>query len=188
MANSYVGVPLPHPPPHEGWRYHLGEILDPPLVTPLPTPGVGALSLGNRSTSELHIFVTQNWSLLFRQMPWFLPPANEVCEGYVFTGVCLSTRGGGRAWLLPGGLHGIRRDTEIRSMSGRYASYWNAFLFLCKICDGLCFIGFFLFYTRGLCKLQRKLLSSMIAPLRCKNSLLIITKSCVAEIIFPKAK
>ena len=38
-----------------------------------------------------------------------LPPANEVCEGYVFTGVCLSTRGpcldaqgGGRAWLLPG--------------------------------------------------------------------------------------
>ena len=23
----------------------------------------------------------------------FLPPANEVCEGYVFTGVCLSTRG-----------------------------------------------------------------------------------------------
>ena len=27
-----------------------------------------------------------------------------------------------------GGVHGIRRDTEIRSMSGRYASYWNAFL------------------------------------------------------------
>ena len=24
----------------------------------------------------------------------FLPPANEVCEGYVFTGVCLSTWGG----------------------------------------------------------------------------------------------
>ena len=36
---------------------------------------------------------------------------------------------GGHAWLLPGGVHGIRRDTEIRSMSGRYASYWNAFLF-----------------------------------------------------------
>ena len=26
----------------------------------------------------------------------FLPPANEVCEGYVFTGVCLSTVGGMR--------------------------------------------------------------------------------------------
>ena len=38
---------------------------------------------------------------------------------------------GGCAWLLPrGGMHGIWRDTEIRSMSGRYASHWNAFLFL----------------------------------------------------------
>ena len=31
-----------------------------------------------------------------------LPPANEVCKGYVFTGVCLFTRGtwvaGGNAW------------------------------------------------------------------------------------------
>ena len=33
-----------------------------------------------------------------------LPPANEVCEGYVFTGVCLSTGGGGLAWLV-GGVH-----------------------------------------------------------------------------------
>ena len=45
---------------------------------------------------------------------------------------------GGCAWLLPGGMHGcsqggvhgIQRDMEIRSMSGRYASYWNAFLYL----------------------------------------------------------
>ena len=27
-----------------------------------------------------------------------LPPANEVCKGYVFTGVRLSSGGGGRAW------------------------------------------------------------------------------------------
>ena len=39
-----------------------------------------------------------------------LTPANEVCEGYVFTGVCLSTGGGGgvcsggHAWQ--GGIHG----------------------------------------------------------------------------------
>ena len=138
-----------------------------------------------------------------------LPPANEVCEGYVFTGVCLSTwggaggmhgcSGGGCAWLLQGacmvapggGMHGCSGGAcvvahwggmcgcsrggmhgcsgghvwllwggmrgcsgghawllrgacvvalgggggmhgffdEIRSMSGRYASYWNAFLF-----------------------------------------------------------
>ena len=133
-----------------------------------------------------------------------LPPANEVCEGYVFTGVCLSKPGGGgRVWFYLGGMHGfigghawfylgggmrgfirgacmvlfggvgmrgfIRGAcivlfggvpcyysegacvvlfgghawfysggrawffqffgyNEIRSMSGRYASYWNAFL------------------------------------------------------------
>ena len=101
----------------------------------------------------------------------FLPPANVVCEGYIFTGVCDSVkrggawllRGGGRAWLLRGGGGGVRGCSqgghawllgpgghawflpggacvvfpwggacigydEIRSMSGRYASYWNAFL------------------------------------------------------------
>ena len=59
--------------------------------------------------------------------------------------VCLSTGGGGggacmagghvwwgRAWwgghVWQGGMHG--RYHEIRSMSGRYASYWNAFLLI----------------------------------------------------------
>ena len=37
--------------------------------------------------------------------------------------------GGGVVARRGGGMHGIRRDTEIRSKSGRYASYWNAFLF-----------------------------------------------------------
>ena len=32
----------------------------------------------------------------------YLPPANEACEGYVFTGVFLSTRGAGLP-LVPGG-------------------------------------------------------------------------------------
>ena len=123
-----------------------------------------------------------------------LPPANEVCEGHVFTGVCLSTLGGGMrgcsggvCMVAPGGVHGCSRgacvvapgggicgflrgacmvfpgghawllpegghawllpgvcawffqggacvgNDEIRSMSGRYASYWNAFLFLTEI-------------------------------------------------------
>ena len=45
----------------------------------------------------------ETWNLcVCLQQPSFLPPANEVCEGYVFTGVCLST-GGGHAWLLRGG-------------------------------------------------------------------------------------
>ena len=41
----------------------------------------------------------ENWSTFTYSQTLgndFLPPANEVCEGYVFTGVCLST-GGGRA-------------------------------------------------------------------------------------------
>ena len=37
-----------------------------------------------------------------------LPPASEVCEGYDFTGVCLSTPGeGGHAWFYLGGMHGF---------------------------------------------------------------------------------
>ena len=86
-----------------------------------------------------------------------LPPANEVCEGYIFYtcvsfcprgGACIVGRGcawwggglciagghvwqGGHAWW--NGMRGtppqILRDTVILSMSGRYASYWNAFLF-----------------------------------------------------------
>ena len=39
-----------------------------------------------------------------------LPPANEVCEGYVFTGVCLST-GRGVSAPLHAGIHTPRADT-----------------------------------------------------------------------------
>ena len=61
-------------------------------------------------------------------------------------GACVVAPGGGHAWLLPGGAcvvapggacvvapegGGVRGFfDEIRSMSGRYASYWNAFLLL----------------------------------------------------------
>ena len=72
---------------------------------------------------------------------WLLRGGMHGCSG----GVCMAAVGGyawllpgGHAWLLQGGMHGcsrggirgIWRDTEIRSMSGRYASYWNAFLLL----------------------------------------------------------
>ena len=51
-------------------------------------------------------------------------------------GVCVVAPGGA-CMVAPGGVHGcsgggmcwIQQDTEIRSMSRRYASYWNAFLF-----------------------------------------------------------
>ena len=45
---------------------------------------------------------------------------------------CVVAPGGvhGCSW---GGVHGIWQDTEIRSMSGRYASYWNVFLLHVRI-------------------------------------------------------
>ena len=82
----------------------------------------------------------------------FLPPANEVCECYIFTGVRLSTGGlcrGVSVWggLCPGFWHeGLcPEEVSVRgeglcpggSLSGRsprtvtswwYTSYWNAFL------------------------------------------------------------
>ena len=120
---------------------------------------------------------------------WFLPPANEVCECYVFIPVCHSVhRGWGdcpvyagihtpreqtpprskQSWehtppgadtpqsrhppradippekTPPGSRHPPGEDTpllgadiplhsgcwEIRATSGRYASYWNAYLFI----------------------------------------------------------
>ena len=56
---------------------------------------------------------------------WLLPGGVRGCSG----GVCMVARGAFVVAPGGGGMHGIRRDTEIRSMSGRYASYWNAFLF-----------------------------------------------------------
>ena len=94
---------------------------------------------------------------------YFLPPANEVCEGCVFISVCLSTGRGclphckcmlgytpfswtrGRQPPPPGAdtSPGPEADTpqeetppgpeadppeQTRATSGRYASYWNAYL------------------------------------------------------------
>ena len=88
---------------------------------------------------------------------FLLPPANEVCEGYVFTCVCHSIHGGGvhgRGDVCGGGGHVWQRDGgmcgrdcawqggvartlppprtyyEIRPMSGRYAFYVNAFFLI----------------------------------------------------------
>ena len=56
------------------------------------------------------------------------PPTNEVCEGYVFTSVCHSVHGGGGVCIGGGRCSDPVGYCGIRSMSRRYASYWNAFL------------------------------------------------------------
>ena len=50
----------------------------------------------------------------------FLPPANEVCEGNVFTGVCLSMDGGSlsRSDLCPGRSLSIRVSVQGISVWG----------------------------------------------------------------------
>ena len=44
---------------------------------------------------------------ILKQRVVFLPLANEVCEGYVFTGVCLSTLGGVRGFIWGWGVRGF---------------------------------------------------------------------------------
>ena len=36
----------------------------------------------------------------------------------------------GSGACMAGGVHGTHAPQQIQSMSGRYASYWNAFLFI----------------------------------------------------------
>ena len=79
-------------------------------------------------TISAFVFAQCECTLRFHKL---LPPANEVCKGYVFTPDWHSVRRRGSAYRgsacrppPPIGRYGIR------STSGRYASYWNAFLFL----------------------------------------------------------
>ena len=54
------------------------------------------------------------------------------CAWFYLGGMCGFIQGG-HAWFYSGGVHGFSSFfgyNEIRSMSGRYASYWNAFLFI----------------------------------------------------------
>ena len=73
-----------------------------------------------RSNEAMKKHYDEKIATLEQQLKWctesgnFLPPANEVCEGYVFTPVCHSVRGGGmrgggHAWhgaCMAGSMHG----------------------------------------------------------------------------------
>ena len=75
------------------------------------------------------------------QIPHFYGPQRSCGQGYVFTRVCDSVHRGGISGQTPPqdqadhpppqqGDPPRVADCSIRSMSDRYASYWNAFLFL----------------------------------------------------------
>ena len=57
------------------------------------------------------------WAIFIYNILIYLSPANEVCEGHIFTGVC------------PQGGVSVRETPPPCTVTcGRYASYWNAFL------------------------------------------------------------
>ena len=64
----------------------------------------------------------------------FLPPTNEVCEGHVFTGVCLSTGGmHGKGACMVGGMHSggvcmarVGGGVHGGGMCGRGHVWWGA--------------------------------------------------------------
>ena len=96
----------------------------------------------------MRVFFGGVWVVFFGEHVWFFP--GDVCGffrgwgvGMVFQGVCMVFSGcEGCAWFFPGGMHGFFPGgvrvffwggvcvgyDQIRSMSGWYASYWNAFL------------------------------------------------------------
>ena len=86
---------------------------------------------------------------------FLLPSANEVCEGYIFTRVCLST--GGCPGPGPGGgvsQHALRQTPPADGYCcGRYASYWNVFLleFFLKKLNEPSIINQYILYNCLLC-------------------------------------
>ena len=107
LAKSYVGVPL------EGWRPHLREILDPPLLSVSHSVHGGGGGRGSLCMMPLSV----------------LPPGRMFLLGISVFG----------PMFLPGGSPGQRhpgqrprppgRDPPSTVKSGRYASPWNTCLF-----------------------------------------------------------
>ena len=121
----------------------------------LALSGFGIFTARKRSLGQGNIFTPVCHSLYRGGMhgctgghAWFYSGGcmvlfGGVCVVFIW-GACVVLFGGacivlfrGCAWFLfRGGMHGFFsffRYNEIRSMSGRYASYWNAFLFLLSL-------------------------------------------------------
>ena len=81
------------------------------------------------------------WLLWGGGHAWLLWGACVVAPGghaWLLPGGCMVARGG-HAWLLGRGVRGF--FDEIWSMSGRYASYWNAFFFFLVVHDKVQSLG-----------------------------------------------
>ena len=81
------------------------------------------------SGGSVHGFILGVFMVLFGGVRGFIQGAGRV---WFYSGGMHGFIWGGHAWFYSGGMHGIFSFfgyNEIRSMSRRYASYWNAFLF-----------------------------------------------------------
>ena len=75
----------------------------------------------------MHGFIRGPCVVLFGGHAWFYLGS---MHGFIL-GACMVLFGGEHAWFFWGGMHGFFSFfgyNEIWSMSGQYASYWNAFL------------------------------------------------------------
>ena len=103
------------------------------LPTPSGIPTLSPISTDIQWQTPKHIRLAS-----LRYASYWNTFCYEVGEGYVFTDVCLSTGGGAcrpRAppcHACPPAMHTpcyvLPVYYDMRSMSGRYKSYWNAFL------------------------------------------------------------
>ena len=116
------------------------------------------LTLATYLSAEVHQLVQKRLILEKTIHEGYLPPANEVCEVYVFTGVCLSIRRGGglsRGSLFGGSLsRGVSSQRPLVTvMCRRYTSYWNAFLLppATKLGQGYIFTSVCDSVHRGVC-------------------------------------
>ena len=118
----YAGIPPPRSRPPQS--RHPPEQTPPGAGTPrsrhpqeqTPPPGADTPPWSRHPPADGYCcrWYASHWNAFLCHL--FLLPANEVCEGYVFTGVCLSTGGGvsiqgglsrgvsGPRGLCPGGL------------------------------------------------------------------------------------
>ena len=110
---------------------------------------------------KLQIFMRFNKNHDVLNFYSYLPPANEVCEGYVFTGVCLSTPGGGcgglcmvlfggHAWFYLGGMHGFIWGECMVLFGGMHGFIWGG---MCGFIQGACMVlfgGCAWFYLAGM--------------------------------------
>ena len=85
------------------------------------------------------VYVVARGACVVAQGAYVVAPGGAcmVAQGghvWLLQGACMVAPGGACMVFARGGMHGFFQGAcvgydEIRSMSGRYASYWNAFLF-----------------------------------------------------------